>query len=565
VKNRRSILLLLLGIVLLGFVHVALRLQDGGRRTERRRTLVTETDVVCTLRIERKGGSSIALRRGEGQKDWRIVEPFVGRADEQAVDRVLDVLSLTPVVDVVSDAELVRLGRTRADFSLADRPLVRVSLGMGAGEDVVLSFGVPTPSADGVYASVEGVGAVFVVPLEVLSAVDRPTEFFRRRALFSWMPESISSFVLRQGSASNLSFVRENGGWTVDGELASSSRVERFLVDLLSSEALDFVWPVGSSNEVERVSSSLLAGYGLEPESAVAVMLKGVEGEGRHLSLGKPASPGRVYASVQNGSAIVTVKESLKTAALQKKAAFTDSRLFPLEEASVGFFRLVDGESHYVLARADDGSWRMETPVAAPAESTVVRRVLARILALSTVASAGFARDFAVSLSSEAAPVAVPKSLVMGEDRIDDLRSVEMVRVDPKEVRRLVRTSGEKDARAVSVVRGLENGAWTLESGDEHLVVRSKEIETILNALNPLVAARVEKLKVSAVDLDGYGLGIPFLTVAVDLDRENAVRRNILIGGKTKGGRFATIGSSDAVFVISDETVERLSAEPAGR
>jgi len=562
VRNRRSILLLLLGIAVLAGAHVAVRTHDVGRRTERRPTLFGRTDDVCSLKIERRGGPAVVIRKDE-VKEWCIAEPFSGRADAQTVARLLDILSQTPVVDVVSDDELLRLGRTLADFSLVE-PVVRVSLATARGTETV-SFGVLTPSSDGVYAAVEGVGAVFVVPAEVLSAVDRPTEVFRRRTLFSAAPESISSFVLRQGMGSTLSFMRENDGWKVDGELASKARVEDFLAELLSAEVVDFVWPVGASNETERASAALLAGYGLESENAVTVTLKDVDGEDRQLSMGRAATQGRVYASVQNGSAVVTVKETLKTAALQKKTAFADFRLFPIPETSVAFLRLVDGESSYVLSRSEEGKWRMESPVSAPAEADVVRRILAHILALPTSATRDVAKGFSVSLSAEAKPIEVPRDLVMGEDRVDDLRSVEIIRIDPKGVKRLVSTRGGKGARSVSVVRGREDGSWTLESTDDGLVAKPKRISSLLESLDPLVAARVEKLKVSAADLDGYGLGVPFLTIAVDLDRENAVRRNILIGGKTRGGRYATVGSADAVFVISEETVDRLSEEPAER
>jgi len=563
VRNRRSILLLLMGIALLVFAHVAVRSSGDERRmTGRRRTLVVQQDAFSALKIERRGHVAVEIRRDE-DSGWCIVAPFSGRADRQAVARLLDVLSLSPISDVVSDDELARLGRTRADFSLAE-PLVRVTLESGKERSVV-SFGMPTPSADGVYAAVEGVGAVFVVPSEVLSSVDCPTEVFRRRTLFTALPDSISSFVLRQEKGSSLSFVRENGGWKVDGETASRARVEDFLATLLSAEALDFVWPVGVSNETERASASRLAAFGLDPENAVTVTLKGSDDSDRQLSFGRTASAGRVYASVQSGSAVVTVTEALKTSALQNKSAFTDSRLFPVAESSVVSFRLTDGENAYVFARAGDGAWRVETPVSAPADPSAVRRILARILSLSASAVSDASSGFSVSLSADALPVYVARGLVLGEDRIDDLRSVEMVRIDPLTVKRLVRTPEGKDARPVSVVRGSEGGSWALESSDDGAVVRPEGVAKVLAALNPLVAVRVEKLKVSAADLDGYGLGVPFLTVAVDLDCENAVRRNILVGAKTKGGRFATVGSADAVFVISEETVGRLSAEPVGK
>jgi len=561
VRNRRSILFLLMAIALLGVAHLAVRSSDVRRRPQRRLSLVELPDAVDWLKLKRPGRAAVVLRRDD-ESGWRIAEPFAGRADGPAVARLVDVLTQSPIMDVVTDGDLVRLGRTRSDFSLSD-PAVSVTIGSAQGSEVV-AFGLPTPSADGVYASVEGVDAVFVVPLDVLSAVDRPTEEFRSRSVFSADPASVSAFALRQGTGTNLSFARERDGWTVDGERASKSRVEGFLAEILSAEAIGFVWPVGASNEAERVSASFLAGYGLEPENAVTVTFKGVDGADRQLSLGSAADPGLVYASVQNGSAVVTVKDALKTAALQKKSAFADARVFPVEESSVACIRLVDGEVSYVLARTGDGPWRLEAPVAAPAEQEVVRRVLSRLLVLSASASDG-SGGFSVSLAPDAAPVSVPRELVLANDRLDDLRSVEVVRFDQKEVKRLVRTPGGKGATPVSVVRAREDAAWVVESSEDLLSVRADALEKVFETLNPLAAVRVERLKVSAADLDGYGLGTPCLTLAVDLDRENAVRRNVLIGEKTEGGRFATVGSADAVFVISEEAVERLSAELVGK
>jgi len=562
VKNSRSILVLLLAILLLTFAHVAVRSCGDGRRVHRRQSLLEQVGPVSAVKIERRGSAPLLIRRGE-ETGWRIVEPFAGRADERTVTRLIDVLSFTPIIDTVADSELVRLGRTQSDFSL-DEPPVRVTVDTGKDRNV-LSFVVPTPTADGVYASIDGLGAVFVVPMDVLSASDHPVEDFRRRAVFTGTIGSVTSFSLRQGTGANLSFVRVNDGWRVDGDRASKAKVDEFLDSVLTSEAVCFVWPVGASNETERVSSSLLAGYGLDPENAVIVTLKGLDGEDGQVSLGKAADPGLVYASIQNGGAVVMVRESLRTAALQTKAAFADSRLFPVEESAVSFFRLVDGEEACVLARTEDGRWRVEAPVSAPADPSVVHRVLTRLLALPATAVTAETSGFSVSMSAETPPVFVSRRSVLAEDRLDDLRSLEMVRIESKDVKRLVRSSGEKGAESVAVVRGREGGSWTVEASADGFSVRPEGIEKVLASLNPLVATRVERLKVSAADLDGYGLGRPFLTIAIDLERENAVRRNILVGAKTVGGRFATIGSSDAVFVVPEKTVELLASQPVGR
>ena len=55
------------------------------------------------------------------------------------------------------------------------------------------------------------------------------------------------------------------------------------------------------------------------------------------------------------------------------------------------------------------------------------------------------------------------------------------------------------------------------------------------------------------------------MTVAIDQEAGEAVRRNVIIGKKTKGGRFATIGSSDAVFVLDEREVMLLSSDIVGK
>jgi hypothetical protein len=50
--------------------------------------------------------------------------------------------------------------------------------------------------------------------------------------------------------------------------------------------------------------------------------------------------------------------------------------------------------------------------------------------------------------------------------------------------------------------------------------------------------------------------------VAVDVEAPGAARRNILLGGAASGGgRYATVGGADAVFVISKQTAAALTAE----
>ena len=548
-SNRRSILMLLAGIVLLAAAHFAVDCSRGGDEVAKRReVLLPPSDAVFRIRIDRGGSPSTVLVRTNDA--WQLVAPFSGSADEQVVKRLLDALSFVPVVDSFTDAELLKMGRERADFSLGD-----VVVGVaGAGGEETVSIGRATPGAQGVYASVSGVDAVFIVPPEVKAAADLPADGFRRRALFFAGPTTVSSFDVRRGKGEVISFERDGDGWKTASGQTSSSKVKDFLMGLTAAEAVGFVWPVGASNEAEVASASLLAGYGLDPESSVTVTLKTVDGAEGQASFGKEAGEGLVYALVHNGGAVVTVPASIKDVMAQEKALFSDSRLFPVEARSVSTFVVSDGDVSCALTRDSSGAWRLDSPISAPADKASVEALLARILALSP--SDADDSGVSVALSSDAKPVTVSRKSALGDGRFELLRSKEVVKFDPAIVKRLVRTFGGK---TVAVAYARDRRVWDVETEGVTGSVDEKAVAAVLQAINPLLAERVEKLKVSEQELASYGLDHPFMTLAVDQDREDAVRRNLILGDPVDDGRYATIGASDAVFVLSGETVSTLT------
>ena len=146
-SNRRSILFLLLVILVLAFANVAIRHVRPDAGPLARRTLVARVGRPARLVLDRAGGGSVVLQRDGA---WRIVAPYRGSVEEPVVKKLLDALIFTPVSEMIADSELLKLGRTRADFSLAE-PVLRVTVADDAGADTI-SYGAPTPSADGVYA-----------------------------------------------------------------------------------------------------------------------------------------------------------------------------------------------------------------------------------------------------------------------------------------------------------------------------------------------------------------------------------------------------------------------------
>ena len=560
-RNAKSIIILLTIIAVAAALDYFVYFGKGPSSTSKRTTLVDFQSEAVSVRIERVGSPAVVLDRGLG--GWRLTDPFASGADEQAVMKLVDVLTQTPVVEVISDSELLKLGRTRADFSL-EEPVLTVTL-TGMDKSVCrFMFGSATPTQDGVYASVEGVDAVFILGKPAFSFVDVRPDDLRQRSLLPLGGAWVTSFEIKREGIPLLEFLRTGAGWNVGSEKASSQKITEFIDDLTTASAVSFIWPVGSSNETDHVTSSLLAGYGLDPDSAVTVTLNDINGKSRRLSFGKEADDGNVYALVQNGNAIVTVPSKLRDFARQDPVMFTDSRLFPVEARSVNGFSVSSDGSLYSLVRDKDGKWGLESPVVAPADQEASDALLSLILSLSP-ADVVKENGVAVSVLTNMSKVLVPRERILGKRTFEDLRSREMLKIDAPLVKRIVSTVGGKTPKTASVVYDRERRQWNLDTEADGVAVNVKGVESVLSVINPLAAVRIEKLAVVAADLDDYGLDTPFLTVAIDQDSDETIRRNILIGKKTRGGRFATIGSSDAIFVISDATVSRLSASIVGK
>ena len=556
--NRRVIMWLLAGILIFAGANfmLARNVSHKAALIQKSSLLSVPDEAVSGIVMLRNGVMETRLRR---VSEWRITDPFEGSADESVVLRLLDALEYTPVSDAFSDKELLKLGgRTRADFDLAP-PRLSVCVRFGDRERRI-GFGSFTPSKAEVYACVDGLPAVFVVPSNMLAAVDLPTESFRRRTLFGSGEESVAAFDVKRGSEF-LRFRKDGDVWTMvqpTEATASAEKIKKLLSDVYAARAVDFVWPVSSSNEVSDASVALLSGYGLDPENAVTITLKGVDGTERRISFGSEASDGLVYALVHNGTAIVTVDRSLKEQASLGNAAFADTRLFPFESAQVAGLSISDGGVSCLLAKQEDGSWRMDSPVSAEADAATVESLLSAVLALR---SADADEDgVEVGVSPDARTAKVSRRSLGVAFRLEDLRSLDIQKIDPATVRRLSVTGTDTNS-TTSVVYDRDRRAWNVESSQRKGTVDEKAVERVLKAVYPLRAERIVKLKVTAGDLSAYGLDNPRLTVAIDLAREDSTRRNILVGDRTNGGRFATVGASDAVFVLPDAACADLSQE----
>ena len=561
-KRARTIVWLVLAISALVGLRMVLDARYGGRsaRLVRESVLAAAAEKATSFVVTRAGEPPIVLE--EKEQTWRLTSPFVGAADEQVLKKMGDALAFREVEDALSDADLLRLGRTRRDFGL-EKPRVTVALAV-AGVTNTIYFGAVTPSGTGVYAAIEGTDLVYVVPTNIVAAVDLPAADFRLRQVVSagafpdWA--AVRAFDVRRAADAFVRLQRAGEKWALVEPrpiAASSTRVRQFLSEILSARAADFVWPIGASNESAHASIALLAGYGLDSESALTITLRGVDGREESLSLGKEAGTNCVYALVQNGQAIVTLPTSVKDRALASSDAFLDARLFPFEEREIVAFSLADGDATYLLSRDAKNAWRLDSPIVAPANQALVDSLLSKLLSLNaTDLEAGGIR---VSLSTNSEPVEVSREGLLANHRLADLRAKEICRVDSKDVARLVITKKD-EKKPTAIVWDAERRAWNVEEAAIPGLAHEQNIAALLDVLNPLTASSIVTIKVSSTALGAYGLSSPQATLAIDFAAKDAVRRNLLIGNPAQDGFYATIGSSDAVFILPQSTVSRILA-----
>ncbi len=563
--NRLLLWLCVICLVLSG-VHVLMSVKGGASRAIVARThLLTEPVHSVTSLTFTCASETGQVFRLEKRNKWRITEPFVSFADGQAVLRLLDALTTGEIQGSYAISELSRLGKSTADFGLTI-PKVECQLGMPSG-NLVLRLGSPTPTGVGSFMTINDEDLVYIAPTNVVALLDRSLFSYRLRSLFVEPITDVSSFDVRRGKADLIRVFSRDNEWfcqTVNtsgaGPLAraSDSRIQEFLTALSTAQATDFVWPLGLANEQSVVSPSLLAGYGLEADSAATVTFKGFDGVDRQVSFGNEAAEETVYALAHNSRLIVTVPAKLGR--LARSMDFTDHRLFPITPSKIGYLAIKDNTTTYLLSRDSKGQWMIDAPVVAPADKSVVDTLLAQIVTL-TAADRQTEGGLEVALSANTRAEKVdPKRVLMGV-RLEGLRSRDMLSIPSNVVRRLVLTDNRAKT-STSIVRDTQL-KWDIEQNTSvggHVDLAL--LQAKLAILSDLKAEWIVKLKVAASELREYGLEDPAWTLGIDQERVDTVRRNILIGDRAQGGYFATIGSAEAVFVLSDDVVQTLVKNP---
>lgn len=576
-SNRRFIVFFLVGSAVLSGALAFLSWR--GRVVA---SLVTR-NTLCTLpaaavdALELSGGDGsnvVALARGEDGA-WRLTAPYAAAADPAAVARVLDVATSLPVGDMRTADELAELHEDFADFGLAGNARRVLTLRAPGDRAARIRFGLPTASGREVYARTEGLRNVFTLSAEAVEALPRDADGFRRRALVDCPPEEIVGIDLRVPDSPYVKLARSPAGWRLAAPAdapADGAAVDALVAALVRARIDAFVLPSAerpaSVADGDALKPSALVPYGLSAEVGQAVTVRTQAGGAEQIVFGGPAGTNRVYALVQGGSAVVALDRAVADLCRAGGASFRDTRAFPLgkDERIRSLSLTTEGAQVYVLLHSN-GVWRLAAPVDAAADPEKAAEVVECVLRLRQgdvreKAPEGGAVRVALSTTARVLPgVLVPKEVFASCGSFEDLRSKTLFELDPAAVRRISLKTGE--GAAAVVARDPERGVWRVDaaSGGAPATVSQEAVGRLLTALARVEAVGLETVAATPADYRRCGLEAPSAVLAVDFAGAEASRRNILLGGAAPGGgRYATVGGADAIFILSRAAVQGLTA-----
>ena len=501
-------------------------------------------DLISSVAIDRtsRNGNPIRISLVHVDGRWRMEEPMRVEADLETVRRIIDSVVFAEPQDALSQKDMNMLGRSRRDFGL-EPPHLAVTL-LANGKRETYLFGRDTAIGEESYAQRLGEDTVFTVSSSVVRALERPLRELRRRNLFSFSPGDVSDIGLKNAGEPFSKLARTGGGWRL------AEPVEAPADKAVADGLLEAICSVRIASYA-RKSESVNIGLGVD-EGSYTISLRNALGAIEKVVFGPSAGTNMVWALSPEGAAVRVPTELLEICK-RCQQALEDTRAFPVDASSVTSISVSEGFPAYMLSRrAPSDPWRLVSPVDAPADAENVGKLLERILAIRGVdVTTAEANSLTVSVGTAVTnfPVcALSDGFLPSGARLADLRDRLLIRYPAEKVRRIrVRTA----AGAEWEVRGLsernQDGA-------------APQHELLALLARGIVADGVETVMLRKDDFQRYGFDRPSYTIAFELDDSESALRMLLLGAAaSNGGRFATIGGSDAAFILSAATVSSLT------
>jgi hypothetical protein len=470
----------------------------------------------------------------------------------------------------------------------------------------VVRLGSPTPLGGELYARVDELDQVLVIPAACAAALPSGPDDLRSRKLAHGDGSRVRGLEIRAPGKPFIKLAKEGGTWRLvqpTSGPASDALVNRLIETVYAARVATFVWPVASNTldpyDADPAMKARIELYGLGSDVALQITLQeGASGPPTQFVVGRPVedSAGLRYVLLHGGETIGAVSNDVAAAFSLRPSDLRDTRLFYLRPGEVSRVEVRLEDTLYAFAQTN-AVWRLQAPAEGRVDQSAVKGMVEQLLQLSAervtdegdgalssggeggapcsyveLVGAQSPCRFVIAGESDAlcritftnAPVAyhvartnLPAALVSSAGVLS-LCDKAIVRLPPDAIRRIsVRREGASAAETLRRDSGA--AVWRLGEGVAGQIAE-EAVAAWTARLAQLQAARVERIGVSADEAGAYGLSAAWMEISVDVDAADALRKTLVVGSQAgPGERYAMLRGLDVVFVLDADTLRVLS------
>ncbi len=344
----RSTVVYLLILVLAGAVYYVIdtkQKQAALVDKESKRVLVFDSGEIKEIEI-RPGGEAGAIHLVKAQ-DWQITQPMVSDVDRAEVNDFISTLH-----DAERERKIDNPGSAAA-FGL-DKPSLVIRL-LSGSQWIELQAGAKNPSETSRYAKTGEGSDFFMISNVTYAALDKSLKDLRRKELFGWQTDQVSSVAVKWQSGEGLSLERQGGEplWkSIDRPEVEikAGKVGNFLDKLHWLRAVDFAGKDAATPAVE-----------------VEVTLKLKDGSTSELKIAGPDQGKKQAVAYSSEIGPVLIASHILEEIPKSAVSFADRSLVSSDAADIVQLTWKTGGGAGNLVRVDDKSWgTKESEGAAP-------------------------------------------------------------------------------------------------------------------------------------------------------------------------------------------------------
>ena len=535
---------------------------------------------------------------------WHIVEPLKDRADLAKVEGVLSACEFmrhkgTVTGELADDQKKYGLDKPQAEVTVADKKDTWTLLIGKAFE----SIDEKSASGRDIYVKIKGSDTVYRVDADILKDIKHEVVHFRYRYPFEVLSYRVNKIELAN-EAGSVVLAKEDDQW----------RLQKPVEDKVdSAKVTDLISSAGSAEKQDFTADNVedFAQYGLDVP-AVSIKFRSDKEEGaKTLLIGKAVEaaegekPDKVYARVEGGSSVFTLKDEIVEKLSPKANDLRDTTLLTLEADDVTEVEIKRPETTIALKK-DGWDWKMTQPMEVGADANAVKdfvnlideaKIVDWVDEPGDLAAYGLDKPTTITLKQkkgdaedeekeeEAVQLLVGKkdgeecyaslpgkpAVLKITGKIADEAARDYLAFRSKRMLSFSRWRSQKlniinTGGAVFAAEKTGEGKWSISKP----VAGKADMANVNNILWDLSSLDAEKVVAEkAADLAPYGLDKPRITATITViadeeDKEDETH-TVLIGSESEDANYAKVEGRDIVFTVRNAVVSHLAGNLLSR